>query len=348
MYSGASRSISSCGGCARSSASGSRGQVDGAVGGGAAVGVATRSAGPDAAAARRGGRVDAAGTWLVALARARQLERRLVLVGLAAVVGRDLVGVVLLPARVSFRELLVELARVEQDERRQLDRAGRRVDPSAVAGLDEQRQEPAVIEMGVGQQDRVELVRLVGERDPVPDRFVRAALEHPAVDQDPWPRSVTSRNCEPVTVVAPPRNWMCMGDMVTARRSARVSSVPMDIAAVEQSFGELLAALGDIVVARTRGAPADAAGGSTPRWRAATGGGGGASRSSSRMSMTARSIGEDARAFANMRGSLDWIDPMEPTPGLPTTGSAGRARRRTRERGAGRRPRSGGARPALW
>ena len=52
---------------------------------------------------------------------------------------------------------------------------------------------------------------------------------------------------------------MCMGDMVTARRSARVSSVPMDIAAVEQSFGELLAALGDIVVARTRGAPADPA-----------------------------------------------------------------------------------------
>ena len=56
---------------------------------------------------------------------------------------------------------------------------------------------------------------------------------------------------------------MCMGDMVTVRRPARVSSVPMDIAAVEQSFGELLAALGDIVVARTRGAPADAAGGST-------------------------------------------------------------------------------------
>ena len=37
----------------------------------------------------------------------------------------------------------------------------------------------------------------------------------------------------------------------------------MDIAAVEQSFGELLAALGDIVVARTRGAPVDPAHGST-------------------------------------------------------------------------------------
>ena len=42
-----------------------------------------------------------------------------------------------------------------------------------------------MVEMGVGQQDRVELGRLERERDPVPDRFVRAALEHPAVDQDP-------------------------------------------------------------------------------------------------------------------------------------------------------------------
>src|SRR6478736_8973479 len=118
-------------------------------------------------------------------------------------------------------------------------------------------------------------------------------------------RSVTSRNCEPVTVVAPPRNWMCMGDMVTVRRCARVSSVPMDIAAVEQSFGELLAALGDIVVARTRGEPADAAGGSTAalarRYR----------RRRRRFAELLGGVdvgalhGGDARAFANMRGSLD-------------------------------------------
>src|SRR6478672_10261465 len=137
-------------------------------------------------------------------------------------------------------------------------------------------------------------------------------------------RSVTSRNCEPVTVVAPPRNWMCMGDMVTVRRPARVSSVPMDIAAVEQSFGELLAALGDVVVARTRGAPADTAAGSIAalarRYR----------RRRRRVAELLTGVddraleGEDARAVANMRGSLEGIDSMEPTPGLPAIGSTGR------------------------
>jgi len=96
----------------------------------------------------------------------------------------------------------------------------------------------------------------------------------------------------------------------------------MDIAAVEQSFGELLAALGDIVVARTRGAPVDPAGGSTTAL---------ARRYRHRRRRFAELLAgidgardaEDARAVANMRGSLEWIDAMEPTPGLPTTGTAG-------------------------
>ena len=37
-------------------------------------------------------------------------------------------------------------------------------------------------------------------------------------------RSVSSRNCEPVTVVAPPRKWICMAAMVTVRTSGRISS----------------------------------------------------------------------------------------------------------------------------
>jgi hypothetical protein len=98
----------------------------------------------------------------------------------------------------------------------------------------------------------------------------------------------------------------------------------MDIAAVEQSFGELLAALGDVVVARTRGAPADAAHGSTTAL---------ARRYRQRRRRFAALLagvddraldGDDARALANMRGSLDWIDALEPTPALPATGSAGR------------------------
>ena len=98
----------------------------------------------------------------------------------------------------------------------------------------------------------------------------------------------------------------------------------MDIAAVEQSFGELLAALGDVVVARTRGAPADPAHGSTTalarRYR----------RRRRRFAELLAEVddgalvGADARALANMRGSLDWIDPIEPTPGLPTSRSGSR------------------------
>jgi hypothetical protein len=90
----------------------------------------------------------------------------------------------------------------------------------------------------------------------------------------------------------------------------------MEFAAVEQSFGELLAALGDVVVARSRGAPADPSNGSTRalvrRFRA-------------RRRRFARDLagldgtvlaGEDGRALANMRGALEWVDAFEATPGI--------------------------------
>jgi hypothetical protein len=94
----------------------------------------------------------------------------------------------------------------------------------------------------------------------------------------------------------------------------------MDVAVVERSFAELLAAFGDLVVARTRGAPADPAGGSTRalarRYRARrrafdveldrVGGG-------------ARIDAEDARAVANMGATLPWLDELEPTPGARST-----------------------------
>src|SRR5438128_9108504 len=45
------------------------------------------------------------------------------------------------------------------------------------------RDEPAVIEMRVREQERVDLARRVGERHAVADHIVRAALEHSAVDE---------------------------------------------------------------------------------------------------------------------------------------------------------------------
>jgi len=46
-----------------------------------------------------------------------------------------------------------------------------------------------MVEVGVGEQDRVELRRVVSEGDPVAHGFVGAALEHAAIDEDPRPVS---------------------------------------------------------------------------------------------------------------------------------------------------------------
>ncbi len=103
--------------------------------------------------------------------------------------------------------------------------------------------------------------------------------------------------------------------MVTARGGTRrVSCEPMDLAAVERSFGELLAAFGDLVVARTRGAPVDAPAGSTAalvrRYRARR-----RAFEGRLEAVEGGASGADARAVANMRGVLPWLDELEPTPG---------------------------------
>src|SRR6476661_8595538 len=102
----------------------------------------------------------------------------------------------------------------------------------------------------------------------------------------------------------------------------------MSITNVERSFGELLAAFGDLVVARTRGAPIDVAGGSTRtlarRYRSRR-------RAFDRAldavsGVSARAGGranDDVRALANMRATLPWLDELEATPGArPTEGAA--------------------------
>ena len=98
-----------------------------------------------------------------------------------------------------------------------------RVDRAREALVDDVRDQPAVVEVGVGQEDRVEGRRVEAERHAVADRLIRAALEHPAVDEDPG-ASVTSRNWEPVTVVAPPRKWISIGASCHATGAARRSA----------------------------------------------------------------------------------------------------------------------------
>ena len=139
------------------------------------------------AALRRFAAASAAGSPPSRLACRGQVDGGLVFVGFAAVVGRDLVGVALLPARLALGELLVELARVEQDERRELDRACRRVDRAAEAALTSSGMRPQWSRWAWVRSMASRSAGIEGERDAVADRFVRAALEHPAVDQDRGP-----------------------------------------------------------------------------------------------------------------------------------------------------------------
>ncbi len=92
-----------------------------------------------------------------------------------------------LPACFALRELLLEVPGVEKDELGELACAVGRDDWPAEAFVDDVGNQPAVVEMSVGQEDRVERRRVEPERDPVPDGLVRAALEHPAVDEDSRP-----------------------------------------------------------------------------------------------------------------------------------------------------------------
>jgi hypothetical protein len=96
----------------------------------------------------------------------------------------------------------------------------------------------------------------------------------------------------------------------------------MDIAAVEQSFADLLAAFADLVVARTAGGGDDTGARSiralVRRYR-------GRRRSCETQVLA---LGEssvdpaDERALVNMRGVLDWLDELEPTPGVRSASAA--------------------------
>ena len=135
--------------------------------------------------------------------------------------------------------------------------------------------------------------------------------------------------------------------MVTAR-GPRPSYPPgpWSITNVERSFGELLAAFGDLVVARTRGAlrstrPVAPRG----RWRDATGRGGAPSTVRSTRSRACRPSGcggaDDARALANMRATLALARRARTDARRPTD------RRRRDRRGSSRCPGAGGSLPAL-
>ena len=120
----------------------------------------------------------------------RQLEHlRVVLLGSGRVV-LGAFGVAALASGRPLGELHLELGRVEQHEPGEL--GGRRGahDRAPEALVDEQRQQAAVVEVGVGEDDGVERRRVDAQRHPVAHRLVGAALEHAAVDEDAGPTRV--------------------------------------------------------------------------------------------------------------------------------------------------------------
>ena len=84
--------------------------------------------------------------------------------------------------------LSLDLAAVEQDEPRQLDRRWRGVDRPREALADEDRDEAAMVEVRVGQQQRVDRRGLEGEGEPVALAVPWRALEHAAIHEHlrPW------------------------------------------------------------------------------------------------------------------------------------------------------------------
>ena len=101
----------------------------------------------------------------------------------ALVLASGLVRVLGGPVAVALGELLLELARVEQHQRGQFDRAPGGVDGAVEALGHDVRDEAAVVQMGVGQDDRVKAGRVVGEGNSVAHLLVRPALKHAAVDE---------------------------------------------------------------------------------------------------------------------------------------------------------------------
>jgi hypothetical protein len=97
------------------------------------------------------------------------------------VVGRRVVRVLLAPAVLG---LFLQLGGVAQDDLGEVGGAAGGVDRSSKAGLDEGRDAPAMVEMGVCQEHRVEGLGIVGKGHSIAAHLFWRALEHAAVDED--------------------------------------------------------------------------------------------------------------------------------------------------------------------
>ena len=84
------------------------------------------------------------------------------------------------------RVFFLDVRRVGQHQRTQILRAGRAEHPAAKSVGHEPREVPAVVEVGVGQHNRVNIGGGNGQRLPVSLAQVLQPLEQPAVDEQPY------------------------------------------------------------------------------------------------------------------------------------------------------------------
>ena len=106
-------------------------------------------------------------------------------------------------------ELDLQLRRVAQHDIGEVRRGVGRMDRSREPGLDQRRQPPAVVEVGVGEDHGIQCGGLERERHLVSLDLERGALEHAAVDEHP-PVPDADQELRAVTQPAAPRNWMLM------------------------------------------------------------------------------------------------------------------------------------------
>src|SRR5437016_1384463 len=81
------------------------------------------------------------------------------------------------------RVFFLDVRRIWQDERAEIARARSAEDSAAESGADQARQVPAMIQMRVGEDHRVDAARIDRQRRPVPLAQLLQSLEEPAVDE---------------------------------------------------------------------------------------------------------------------------------------------------------------------
>ena len=80
--------------------------------------------------------------------------------------------------------LLLELGSIAEEDFSQFARGPRGVDGAVVAFAHEPREEPRVVDVGVGEEDGRYPLRIVTRAFPVELAKLLEALEHPAIDED--------------------------------------------------------------------------------------------------------------------------------------------------------------------